>query len=114
MLEWLALLMEHWPTAGLIATLLIGVYLVARYLSAVEVRDMRARIDYLDDRVRAMRFRDECYFDYIVYTQEFQNRQALIASARGHELEKHVPFLLFRERWMSDRGLEDEQEEMWK
>lgn len=114
MLEWLTLLMEHWPTVGLIATLLIGVYLVARYLSQAEVRDMRRRIDYLDEQVAALRYRDECYFDFVVYAESYYNRLELLASAHNFALEPRLSFLEFRHKWMKERELTDEWERIWK
>ena len=114
MLEWLSHLTKQWPNVGLFATLLIGVYLLARYLSQAEVRDMRSRIEYLDDQVRALRYRDECYFAYILYDQNYHIALALVAAQQGFLPEKHLSFLEFREKWMLERGLKDEQEEIWK
>lgn len=114
MLEWLSLLMEHWPTVGLIVTLLIGVFLVARYLRGAEVRDMRDRVDYLDGQVRALRYRDQCYFEYTLYIEECHRRAMLLAASKGCTFERHMSFLEFRDRWMLERGLQDEQEEIWQ
>lgn len=113
MLEWLGLLMAHWPTVGLFATILVGVYLAARYWSAAEMRDMRRRIEYLDDQVRALRLRDEAYFAYILYAEAYHQRLSLAAVSRGCAIERRLTFLEFRDKWMKDRGLEDEKDEIW-
>lgn len=105
---------NHSPVVGFVSALLIGVFLLARYLQAAEMRDMRRRIDYLDDQIRALRYRDECYFAYILEDQEYHNRVELIALQAGYRLEKHPSFLVFRDGWMKDRDLKDEEEEIWK
>lgn len=112
-LEILGRLTENWPTVGLVATLLIGVYLSARYWASAEMRDMRRRVDYLDDRVETLSYQVECYFAYWLVDQEWHIRQEFIARERGWQLEPHVTFLAFRDQWMKQRGLEKELE-IWK
>lgn len=114
MLEWLRLLTEHWPTVGLFATLLIGVYLSSRYLMAAEMKDMRARVEYLDEQVQALRYRDECYFDYVLFAEGYHNRLELSAANLGIELEPRFSFLEFRQKWMKDRELLDRWDRIWR
>jgi len=114
MLDWLRVITEHWPTVGLVASLLIGVYLLARYYNGAEMSDMRRRVDYLDEQVRALRYRDQCYFDYIVFDEGYHQRHMLIAAEKGCEVEQHVSFLDFRDKWMRARGLQEEQEHIWR
>lgn len=112
-LELLRVLMENWPTVGLIATLLIGMYLIVRQFSAAEMKDMRRRVDYLEGRVETLSYQAECYFSYWLVDQEWHIRQEFIARERGYILEKHTSFLDYRDRWMKDRGL-DKELEIWK
>lgn len=114
MLEWARLISAHWPTLGFVIALLIGVYLVARYLSQAEVRDMRRRIEYLDEQVRALRYRDEVYFAFIVDNEMYLRRMELRAITHGCRLEARETFLEFRDRHMREHGLEDEQEKIWR
>lgn len=114
MFDMLRLLMENWPSVGLVATLLIGVFLIARYLYSSEMRDMRRRIDYLDEQVLAMRYRDRCYFEFVLLDENYHNRVEVIAAQSGYLLEPHISFLEFRDRWMRDRGLADEQDDIWR
>jgi hypothetical protein len=111
--EWLRMVSAHWPTVGLIATLLTGVYFATRYYGQSEVRDMRRRIEYLDDQVRSLRYRDECYFAYILYDQGYHHRQQLAAAGKC-KIEKHVPFLDFRDGWMDDHDLTNDGADIWR
>lgn len=79
-----------------------------RTISQAEAQDMRQRILYLDEQVRALRFRDECYFAYMVYDQEYHRKAELTAAEFGWILDKHVTFLEFRQRWVKDRNLQNE------
>lgn len=130
---WL-LLGQHWPELLLANVFLFGVVMFARFLaltfdscyrmlgplgrywrnrrsiSQAESDDMRRQIIALDKRVRALLYRDECYFAYTLYDQEYHHRQQLKAAACGCDLEPHVPFLLFRDKWVRERGLEQELE----
>lgn len=114
MIELLQLLVEHSPSLGIVAILLVCVYLAARHFGGAELRDLRARVDYLDQQVHALRYRDECYFAYVLYDQDYHNRLELFATTAGYKLEKHQTFLKFRDEWMKDRELDDEEEEIWK
>lgn len=114
MLAWLELVAQHWPTAGLCLAVILGMFLFARYIRAIEMQDMRARIDYLDKQVRALRYRDECYMGFISIDQEWHYRATLQAAAEGRILERHISFLEYRDQWLRDRGLEQEQEELWQ
>lgn len=113
MLEMLELVMQNWPTVGLVATLLIGVYLVARHWASAEMSDMRRRVDYLDGRVESLSYQVECYFDYWLVDQEWHIRQEFLARERGWTLEKHMSFLAYRDNWMRTRGL-DKELAIWK
>jgi len=106
-------LTQNWPTVGLVASLLVGVYLLARNLASAEMRDMRRRIDYLEGRVESLSYQVECYFEYWLIDQEWHVRQEFLARENGWELEPHVRFLDFRDQWMKERGLEKELE-IWK
>lgn len=113
-LELLAHLTENWPTVGLVATLLIGVYLLARYWATAEMRDMRRRIDYLDDQVKALRYRDQAYFEYVLYIEDYQRKVELVAVQHGIPLPKRIPFLEFRDKWMEDKGLLEQKDQIWQ
>ncbi len=114
MFELLGHLTEKWPTVGLVATLLVGVYLLARHWAGAEMRDMRARIDYLDKQVKALRYRDQIYFEFVLYDEGYHQRQGLLLSAQGIVPERHIPFLEFRDRRMRELGLDIEKEEIWE
>lgn len=113
MLEFLGHVTQNWPTVGLVATLLVGVYLLARYWATAEMRDMRTRIDYLDERVEAMLYRDQCYFAFVLADQEWHHRNELLALKHGFKTEPHISFMDFRDEWMKARGL-DKELEIWK
>lgn len=125
---------EQFPAIGAVILLIIAAYFVVRFVSLTfgdalgavgrffrdrraithsEADDMRSRLKYLDDRVEKLLHRDACYFAYVLADQEYHHRQKLIAIELGWVLEPHVSFLEFRQRWMSERGLEKELE-MWK
>lgn len=112
-LELLGLVAQNWPTVGLVAALLIGVYLAARHWASSEMTDMRRRVDYLEGRVETLSYQVECYFSYWLIDQEWHIRQEFISRERGYILEKHIPFLEYRDKWMKDRGL-DRELEIWK
>ena len=130
------MLVEHWPTLSLVAVFMFGVYVILRFLalasesaaqalgpvgkffrdrraiSQAESDDMRRQIVALDKRVRALLYRDECYFSYMVSDAEWHRRHELLAAAKGWEFEPHTSFLKFRDVWMQDRGL-DKDDEIW-
>lgn len=113
LLDWLGVFVQHWPAAGLIATLLIGVFLIARYWNSSEMKDMRARLDYFDRQMRGLRYRDQCYFEYVIYDEGYHHDIEYTAARARTPLDKHTPFLLFRDNWMKDRGLENE-DQIWQ
>lgn len=114
MTDFLNLVIEHWPQAGLIVTVIVGMFLATRYLRTADLKDMRDRIDYLDSQLHALRYRDECYFAYVIYDTEYHRREQIAASTNGWTIEPHTTFLSFRDRWMKERNLEAEKEEIWK
>lgn len=114
MLELLGHLTKNWPTVGLVATLLIGVYLLARYWASAEMRDMRRRVDYLDKQVKALRYRDQIYFEYVLYDDGYHQRQGLWLSAQGLVPERHVTFLEFRDKRMRELNIEEGDEAIWE
>jgi hypothetical protein len=129
---WISFLSEHWPTLTLFIAALFAVYLIVRAIaltfdavgdafgpigqmwrakrtiSQAESEDMRKRLQYLAEQVRALRHRDACYFAFCLYDEEYHRRQELIAAAKGWVLEAHVGFLEFSEKWMRERGIEKE------
>ena len=111
--ELMQVITDHSPMVGFVAALLIGVFLLARYLQASEMRDMRSRIDYLDDQIRALRYRDQCYFEYVIYIEDYNRKVELEAVRLGFTLPKRRSFLQFRDDWVIDNGLEDEEEAIW-
>lgn len=113
-MEILGHLAERWPTGAAVAALLVGVYLLARYWASAEMRDMRERVDYLDEQVRALRYRDQAYFEYILYDEEYHRKLELIAIRAGYTIERHISFLEFRDAWMKERGLTEEQDSIWQ
>ena len=134
--EFFNALWEHWPGIGLFAVMLFGLLLCIRFLalaseevakalgpvgvffrnrraiSQAEFDDMRRRIVNLDKRVKALTMRDECYFSFMLADAEWHRRHELLAAAKGWEFEPHVPFLVFRERWARERGI-DEDVDIW-
>lgn len=130
------LVAANWPTLTAFAALLIGVYWCVRFLamtfdafadalgplgkywrarrliSQTEADDMRRRLQYLAEQVRALRHRDECYFAYTLYEQEWHRTQELIAITNGWQLEPHIGFLEFSEKWMRDRNI-DKELDLW-
>ena len=136
--EWWADLTVYWPPwLWVIAGCLLGLFVCVRFLSLssesvakvfgpvgaffrnrraisqAESDDMRRQIIGLDKRVRALLYRDECYFAYMMTDAEWHRRHELMAIASGWEFEPHVPFLFFRDQWMLERGL-DKEIELWK
>lgn len=133
-MELARLIGEHWPGMMVFAALLFGVLLCVRFLALTsesvsralgpvgkffrdrrainkaESNDMRRQIITLDRRVRALLYRDECYFAYMVVDAEWHRRHELNAIANGWEPEPHVPFLKFRDQWMRERGLEKDSD----
>lgn len=129
-LDFFQLIVSHWPAFSLFIAAVFGVALMARALALTsesaakflgpvgrffkdrqvilkgEVADLRERVLRLDQRVRALIVRDECYFDYMVYDASWHNLQELRAAEVGLKLEPHVSFLVFRDSWMRDHGLE--------
>ncbi|OMC55356.1 hypothetical protein A5747_13250 [Mycobacterium sp. IS-836] len=136
--EWARLLTEHWPTLTLTIAVLIGIYYVVRTLaltfdavadalgplgkiwrarrtiSQAESTDLRRRVEYLDSQVRALRYRDECYFAYTLMDHDWHVRNELLAREHGLVLERHVTFLEFRDKWMRDHQLENEDIKIWQ
>lgn len=130
------LLAQHWPELLLAVVFAFGVAMFARFLaltfesvgralgplgrywrarrsiSQAESDDMRRQIITLDRRVRALLYRDECYFAYMMTDAEWHHRQELKAAALGWVLDPHVSFLQFRDKWMRERGL-DKEIEIW-
>lgn len=124
----------HWPALSMFVAFLFAVAFIARALALTsesaakflgpvgkffkdrqvilkgEVADLRERVLRLDQRVRSLIVRDECYFDYMVYDAAWHNMQELRAAQVGLDLEPHVSFLVFRNNWMADHGLEKEPE----
>lgn len=135
--EWANLLAAHWPSVTLVAALLFGISTCVRFLaltsesfsralgpigkfirtrralSKAEADLLRRQVLALDGRVRSLLYRDECYFAYMLADQEWHHRQELLAAAQGWALERHMPFLEFRDKWMRERGLEKEIE-LWR
>lgn len=136
--EWASLLVEHWPTLTFTIALVVGIYYLVkaialtfdavgdalgplgklwrsrRTISRAESDDMRGRIEYLDRQVRALRYRDECYFAYTLHDHDWHVRNELLARERGVVLERHVTFLEFRDKWMRDRQLDTEDIQIWQ
>lgn len=132
--DWTVMLTTNWPTIALLASLAFGIFVIVRFLAATfesvgdalgpvgkwfqarrainkaESDDMRRQIVALDKRVRALLYRDECYFAYMVVDAEWHRKHELRAIAEGWDWEPHVPFLRFRDEWMRIRGLEKETE----
>lgn len=130
--EWVGYVATHWPALALVVALLYVVYHIVkaaaltfeafgkalgpigqmwqakRTISQAESEDMRKRLQYLAEQVRALRHRDACYFAFCLYDEEYHRRQELIAAAKGWVLEAHVGFLEFSEKWMRERGIEKE------
>lgn len=113
-MEWVRLISEHWPTLGAYATLLVGVFLAARYLRQSEMTDMRERVEYLDSQVRALRYRDECYFDYVLFIEGFNREAIMLAKSKGCDPSPPMPFMAYRDKWMKERGLQDKLDEIWR
>ncbi len=113
MLEFLTLVTTNWPTVGLVATLLIGVYFIARHWNSAEMSDMRKRVDYLDERVETLLRRDQCYFAFVLMDAEWHHRNDLRAIEYGWIVEPHPSFLEFRDQWMVAEGLEKDLK-IWK
>ncbi|UVF61207.1 hypothetical protein SEA_DUNCANSLEG_30 [Mycobacterium phage DuncansLeg] len=130
--DWTVMLTTNWPTIALIASLAFGIFVIVRFLagtfeafgdalgpvgkwfqarraiSQAESDDMRRQIVALDKRVRALLYRDECYFAYMMTDAEWHRRAELRAIAMGWDLEPHTPFLRFRDTWMRERGIGEE------
>lgn len=132
--EWARLLAEHWPVLSLAALLLFGVYMCVRFvalafrdslgpigeyfrtrraITAADRDDMIARIKYMDEQVRALRYRDECYFAYMLVDQEWHRKHELMAAQFGWAFDPHITFLEFRDAWMKARGLTNEDIKIW-
>lgn len=136
-LNFVQMFIGHWPALAMVVTLLVGVALAVRaaaltsesaaqFLGPIgkffqdrkvllkgEIADLRERVVLLDQRVKAMMLRDECYFDFMVYDAAWHNVQELRAAEAGLTLEPHVSFLVFRDAWMRNRGL-DRGPEIWE
>lgn len=132
MKELAGLVMEHWPTLAVAAAFVFAIYYIVRGLALTfdaigdalgpigkiwrtrrtisqgESDDMRKRLQYLAEQVRALRHRDACYFAFCLYDEEYHRRQELLAASKGWVLESHVGFLEFSEKWMRERGIEKE------
>ncbi|OYN81884.1 hypothetical protein [Mycolicibacterium sphagni] len=132
--DWTVMLTTNFPTIALIATLAFGVFMIVRFLAGTlesmggvagklgtwlrsrrainkaESDDMRKRISYLDGQVRALRYRDECYFAYMMTDADWHHDFELVARAKGWapDIKQHISFLEFRDNWMRQRGLEKE------
>lgn len=82
-----------------------------RTISRAESDDLKRQILALDKRVRALLYRDECYFAYMRYDAEWHQRHELRAAASGWtDAEPHISFLSFRDKWMRDHKREREPE----
>ncbi|NGX06464.1 hypothetical protein UI24_04615 [Mycobacteroides franklinii] len=135
--DWARLLSENWPTLSLAAVFIFGVYMCVRFLaltsesfskalgpvgkfirarralSKADADLLRDQVVALDTRIRSLLYRDECYFAYMLADQEWHHRHELLAAANGWTFERHLPFLVFRDKWMRERGLEKELE-LWR
>lgn len=122
----------HWPTLAAVATFIIGMYYCAKFLaltseavsqafgplgkywqarrliSHTEADDLRRRLQYLAEQVRALRHRDECYFSYTLYDHEWHRKHELLAITNGWILPPHTSFPEYRATWMKDKGLHEE------
>ncbi|ADL70996.1 hypothetical protein SEA_WAMBURGRXPRESS_29 [Mycobacterium phage Wamburgrxpress] len=128
---------RDWPDLAVVASLLCGLYVIVRYLAGTfesvsralgpvgrwfrsrrainkaELMDMQKRVEYLDERVTRLLYRDQCYFAYVLADTEWHRRHEIKAAALGWDLERHVSFIEFRDRWMRNRGL-DKELDIWK
>ena len=130
-----ALLVDHWPTLTIVVAATYAVYYIVKHavlafdsvaeafgafgkyvrarraITSSEADFLRKQVVDLDKRVRALLYRDSCYFAYVLKDQEWHQHFELLASAHGwKEIPRHQGFLEFRDRWMRERGLEKEFE----
>jgi hypothetical protein len=134
--DWTVMLTTNWPTLALVVSFAFGIYMLVRFLagtfesfgralgpvgkffaarraiSQAESDDMRRQIVALDKRVRALLYRDECYFAYMMTDAEWHKKHELLAIAKGWAFEPHMSFLAFRDKWMRERGL-DKETDIW-
>lgn len=132
--DWAKVFVEHWPTAAVVLVSLFSVYHVIRFvvltfdvslgplgkywrtrriISDTKINDMEKRITYLDGQVAALRYRDECYFAYMLADQEWHRKHELKAKEHGWDFEKHVTFLEFRDQWVSDKKFQGREHDFW-
>lgn len=132
-----ALIVEQVPQLALVAAALIAIYLIVkalvltfdsvasalgpvgrwfiarRAITSAESVALRKQIVALDKTVRALQYRDACYFAYVLKDQEWHQEFELFAASQGWKLvPRHQTFLEFRDKWVKDRGLEKEFE-LW-
>lgn len=132
--DWIHLLSAHWPDLTAVAVLCYFLYIVTRALAGISdtfskvlgplgawwrnrrvisnsvLDDLSARVTYLDTQVKVLRYRDECYFAYMLTDQEWHRKHELLAAENGWNFDRHITFLEFRERWLKERGLTDDKE----
>lgn len=88
-------------------------FLARRAITSAESVSLRQQIVNLDRTVRALQYRDACYFAYVLKDQEWHQEFELFAAQQGWKLvPRHQTFLEFRDKWVKDRGLEKEFE-LW-
>ncbi|SHT52592.1 Uncharacterised protein [Mycobacteroides abscessus subsp. abscessus] len=131
------ILVEQWPAALPWIGLLIVVYLVTKFavltfesvaralgpvgrwftarraITSAESDFLRKQIVALDKTVKALQYRDACYFAYVLKDQEWHQDFELFAASQGwNHIPRHQTFIEFRDKWVKDRGLEKEFE-LW-
>lgn len=132
--DWGRLFIEHWPTPAVVLAALFIVYHVVRFLALTfgwgmgalgtfwrtrrsitdgEIIDLKKRVTYLDGQVASLRYRDECYFAYMLSDQEWHRKHELKAAAQGWTFDRHITFLEFRDQWMKDKKFQGREHDFW-
>lgn len=80
---------------------------------AGEIGALRTEVASLSDKVNALQQKDEIYWSYVLYDEEWHRKRDFEAVQSGAINIHHISFPEFRARWLRERKV-SEEDDFWK